>query len=764
MHYNLVKYEKTRCAMNKTLLDSKWKLYFFPQTKDYTTPADLASKESIPATVPGNVELDLISAGLLPEDIYLDENIKLAEKYEKHEWWYETEFKMPKVYGNTYLFFEGVDCLAEYWLDGEKIGESENAMIPAKIKIENPVEDKIYTLRVRLRSPILEADKLPYDILTMTYDPNFFHFSRIINQLPIRKPRHSYGWDIMPRAVSAGIWKEVFIISESDYDFNQLTYTVTSANADEADLIVFYELNSLTDECEITINAKCGDSEFGETRKISYKMGAFYLTVKNPKLWYPKNYGEQNLYTLKAEITKDGAIKSSAEIRLGIREAKLKRTDTTDGKNGDFTFYINGTPIQAYGSNWVPLDAYHSREKDRYERALALLDDIGCNIVRCWGGNVYPDDVFFDFCDEKGILVWQDFAMACATYPQDDAFLKKIATEVESVVRRLRNHPSIVLWAGDNECDQLSWSKFTGTENKITREVIPSILRRNDITRDYLPSSPYIAYGQAEETVSERHLWGSRDYFKSSYYANATAHFISEMGYHGCPSADSVRKFISGDIKVCEMKNSSACRLHSTNHDDAPQRFVLMEEQVTQLFGEVPQTLDDFALASQISQAEADKFFIESSRCLKPTRSGVIWWNLVDGWPQFSDAVVDYYFEKKLAYGYIKRVQEPVCVMVGEIKDWYMPIVIANDTSADANVEYEITDVESGEILAKGERFIEANGIYTLAKGIRCFYSEQKMLKICYTVNGEKKINHHLCGYPPFSYEKYKSWLSLLDF
>ena len=236
------------------------------------------------------------------------------------------------------------------------------------------------------------------------------------------------------------------------------------------------------------------------------------------------------------------------------------------------------------------------------------------------------------------------------------------------------------------------------------------------------------------------------------------------MGYHGCPNPSSVKKFISGEIKVSEMKNSPACRLHSTNHDNAPERFVLMEEQITQLFGKVPDTLEDFALASQISQAEADKFFIEASRCKKPTRSGIIWWNLLDGWPQFSDAVVDYYFEKKLAYGYIKRVQEPVCVMVGEIKDWFLPIIIANDTMKSAEVEYEISDIDSGKVLAKGTRTIEANGIYRLDNGIRCFYSEQKMLKIDYTVNGERKTNHHLCGMPPFSYEKYKSWLSKSEF
>ena len=305
--------------------------------------------------------------------------------------------------------------------------------------------------------------------------------------------------------------------------------------------------------------------------------------------------------------------------------------------------------ISVCGTNWVPLDALHSREKERYDRALSLLDDIGCNMVRWWGGNVYPEDMFYDFCDSHGIMVWQDFSMACGTYPQDEAFAKSMEAEVEAVVRRYRNHPSLVLWAGDNECDEMVWSKIKLKENTLTRTLLPEIISRNDVKRDYLPSSPYIAKGEKMENVSERHLWGPRDYYKSSYYKDTPAHFVSELGYHACPSVTSVKKFISGDIVVSEMKNNPSCLLHSTDYDNCQDRFMLMEKQIRQLFGEVPDTAEKFALASQISQAEADKFYIELFRCKKPVKSGVLWWNLIDGWPQFSDAVVDYYFKKKLA-------------------------------------------------------------------------------------------------------------------
>ena len=170
--------------------------------------------------------------------------------------------------------------------------------------------------------------------------------------------------------------------------------------------------------------------------------------------------------------------------------------------------------------------------------ALELLGESGCNVVRCWGGNVYEDDAFYDFCDEKGILVWQDFGMGCALYPQDDAFAEKIYTEAVSVIKRLRNHASLTLWAGDNEVDEFSLVHVRGIDpntNRLTREVLPRAVREHDVVRPYLPSSPYVdeeAF-RTRGAVPEAHLWGPRDYFKGKYYGENYCHFASETGYHG---------------------------------------------------------------------------------------------------------------------------------------------------------------------------------------------------------------------------------------
>ena len=746
--------------MQKYKISSDWKLYYFPQYEREISLNNICGKTAIDATVPGNVELDLMRVGLLPEDLYKDENVRLTEQYELYEWWYETEFVMPKTEGQTYLYFEGVDCLAEYWLDGVRIGESDNMLIPVKLKIKNPVEGKTYNLHVRLRSAVLEADKHQFDMLTVAHD----WMKRIIESLPVRKARHSYGWDIMPRIVSAGIWKDVCILSEAEHDMAQLTYFTKSISETHADLSFFYELNSSVKGCAVEIKGDCGDSHFEAKQEILFKAGYVMLTVNNPKLWYPKNYGAQNLYRTTVRIIRDNTVLSEKTMNVGIRTAELRRTDVTDGTNGDFAFYINGVRISVYGTNWVPLDALHSCEKSKYGQTLALLDDIGCNMVRWWGGNVYPEELFYDFCDSHGIMVWQDFSMACGTYPQDELFAAKMAEEVQHVVRSYRSHPSLVLWAGDNECDQMVWNKIKLKENTLTRGLLPEIIARNDMMRDYLPSSPYIAKGvNMENNLSERHLWGARDYYKSSFYKDTTAHFASEFGYHACPAPESVKKFISGPFVISEMKNNPACLLHSTDYSNSNERFMLMEKQIQQLFGEVPDTLDKFSLASQISQAEATKFFIEQFRCKKPVKSGLLWWNLIDGWPQFSDAVVDYYYHKKLAYYYIRTCQEPVCVMLGEMVDWMYPIVISNDTLTSVRVEYRIINLDDDSSLKQGVTTVEPNGIKTVDR-VMMYYSDKKMFRIEYSVNGVPKTNHYLAGFPPFSLEQYQSWLDKLDY
>jgi beta-mannosidase len=183
--------------------------------------------------------------------------------------------------------------------------------------------------------------------------------------------------------------------------------------------------------------------------------------------------------------------------------------------------------------------------------------------------------------------------------------------------------------------------------------------------------------------------------------------------------------------------------------------MMLMERQVRQLFGEVPTDPESYILASQISQAEAKKFFIERMRVLRPRTTGIIWWNLLDGWPQTSDAIVDYYYDKKLAYSYVKRSQVPFILAAGELSDWHLPLYASNDTLTDYSGHYKVTDTSTGEVIMEGDFTAEKNKATRIAR-IPVYYSEKKILIFEWEANGERGMNHYLCGTPPFSLAAYR--------
>lgn len=739
--------------MKTMSLCGKWKLFGRSQTEKNEKTLTLE------ATVPGMVQLDLSAAGYLPKDLYMGENIKAAEQFEDHEWFYETEFLSPRERKNVFLVFRGVDTIADYYLNGKKIGSSDNMFITHEFSVGEYLKDGSNTLTVHILSPTVAANEYSYDISSIDVSWRDTPVDTAIRRAP-----HSYGWDIMPRAVTSGIWREVLLEVRDDVYFTQLfvhadgvhkprfSYETASARGD------FHGI-------EIELVGSLGDSSFTHRFVAPNKAGKTEFDIPDAKLWWPLGYGEPNVYDLWARIYRDGKLIHTKKTQFGIRKVELDRSDTTDGLNGRFRFLINGVEVMCRGSNWVPLDAFHSRDASRYERALSLVKDIGCNILRCWGGNVYEDHAFFDFCDRNGVMVWQDFAMACNSYPKNGEFLEKLHAEASSVIRELRHHPSIILWSGDNEVDSMCASfGQRPSMNKITREVLPDAVYRNDVGRPYLASSPYISDAAFDsdrrgwQNIPENHLWGARDYFKSDYYKNSNAHFVSEIGYHGCPSLESIKKFITPE-RVWPYRNNPEWILHSSDQRGNDGRVMLMEKQVRQLFGDVPDDAELYVAASQISQAEAKKFFIEHMRIGRPVKSGIIWWNLLDGWPQMSDAVVDYYFEKKLAYYYIKRSQAPFAVAMDEIKSWKSGLFALNDTLDDVNGTVTVKDAETESLIYSGT-FLAPKNSSTMIASIPIFYSEHKMLIIDFALDdGRRGRNHYLCGYPPFDLKKYIEWI-----
>ena len=763
-------------------LNGQWQLSFWKQpAKAVRSPEAMqhVNSKTINATVPGNVELDLQKAGLIANPM-VGNNVNSLRQWEGNQWCYSRHFATPALNDGErlQLWFGGIDCLADVWLNGKHIGSAENMMIEHAFDVTDAVKpagaDNV--LQVILRSPVLEAQQH----LLGTFSIGGFASEE---SAYTRKAPHMFGWDIMPRLVSAGLWRNVELRVINPVCFRDVHYYVSEIDTATRNVQLFADVQlSMPMERFDHVTARLTLSRHG---KVVYTLEKPVVTqafrcmwsLDHAELWWPRGYGGQALYEARAELVDEtGRVLADNSQKIGLRTVKLDLNDmNTAEKPGRFRFIVNGEPIFIHGTNWVPLDALHSRDTLHVDKMMDMVADLNINMIRCWGGNVYEDSHFFDRCDELGVLVWQDFAMGCNFYPQRDDFVKAVEEEVQSVVLKLRNHASLALWSGNNEDDMIAYQTlrhfhFDPNRDRISREIIPRVLYEFDFTRPYLPSSPYYSenvyrHGGGDNLLPENHLWGPRGYYKDSFYRDATAVFCSEIGYHGCPGVESLQKMFSKD-SVYPWKRgfewndewvTKSVRRYAV-WGKTYDRNNLMLNQIKSVFGDIPRKLDDFVMASQSVQAEAMKYFLEMWRGQKfENKSGIIWWNLRDGWPLLSDAVVDYYFNKKRAYYYLREAERDVCLFVNDATDGSLVLKAVNDTRREAKGSVTVTDVESGRQVYQGNFTIPRNGKATVTQ--LTAPQGQGVYLIIYKVDGRTYGNHYLYGKPPYRLGSYRKWM-----
>ena len=753
-------------------LDGDWELFYAENGKlsageAYRTlgALSLSTLPRVSAKVPGNFELDLMREGVL-DDVYYGDNPLLAQKRENLHLWYARVFDFDGS-GAWNLIFEGIDTFADVYLNGEPIGSTDNMLIAHSFAASGLKAGK-NELVVHIKPVFLESRKHPIEA------GSFVHLHYNAESLSVRKAAHMFGWDIMPRILSGGIWRSVRLERVREEYIGEIYLRTAEIRKTRAVMRLYYQTalaGDFSHEYTIKIEGSCRKSRFEKEIRLWNASGTDHFEIEAPYLWWVRDMGEQNLYSVTATLCRGEQTIDRVHFRTGVRTFDLKRTSLAD-ENGGFCFFLNGEPMFVRGTNWVPMDAFHSRDRERLPRALELLWDSGCNMVRFWGGNVYEDESAYEFCDEKGIAVWQDFAMGCATYPTDAYFCNMIEREATAVVKKYRHYTCLAAWAGDNECDEAaaSWRPrgIDPNRNVLTREIIPGVLRRHDPERVYIPSSPYIdsrAYesGKPGETP-EKHLWGPRDYFKSDFYTKSTASFASETGYHGCPAPASIEKFISPE-RIRSRRKNPEWQVHATcmelgDRAQYSSRLPLMSKQIEALFGIEPSDPALFARMSQASQAEAMKFFIERFRSGKWARTGIIWWNLIDGWPQFSDAVVDYYYARKQAYFTIRRSQQPVCLMMREPSDGILTVVGANEYLHEVSVSYRVLDLTRGKTVAEGKARLAANAATEIA------YTDHRtdcmhFYVMEWSCKEHSGMNYYVSGKAPLPYDQYDAYMRL---
>ena len=764
-------------------LDGKWQLDYWTQPDaGAVRTLDIPEHKTVEATVPGNCELDLQRAGILP-DLTVGTNVTKLRPYEACQWLYTRTFTAPAVDvasgAKAELVFEGIDTLADVFLNGEKIGESANMFVERRFDVTRKVRAGENKVQVLLRPVMLDTRYATVGEMGGQSEPGG-------DGERYRKAAHMGGWDIFPRVYVQGLWRPVRFELSGPVRIKEPAWLVKGLDVKGrwADIKFRARVEapfSALDTSRVRVTLSRGGQvcKTADTPFISYHP-MINFRLDKADFWWPRGFGESALYEAKAEIVAaDGKVLAADTCRIGIRTIELVREDVY-GKDrpGQFLFKVNGVPCYIRGSNWVPLDAMHARDTEHLVRTLEMFEDLNCNMVRVWGGGVYEPDAFFDWCDEHGLMVWQDFMTGCSVFPQDDDYAKATREEVLATVLRLRNRASLALWGGNNEND-CAFQWFVGPRlardpnlDRTSRRTIPDVLYEYDITRPYLPSSPYrspdVVAGKARP--SEEHLWGAREYYKVPFYTNNACWFASEMGYHGCPNRASLEKMMTKDglypwTKVTgknpkqDYHWNDEWLLKSCNETLVPGgarhpgRNNLMTNHCKILFGECPTDLDDFIWQSQFAQSEAMKTFIELFRSRKFTSfNGLIWWNVRDGWPILSDAVVDYYYGKKRAYHTIKNVQHDQLVLVRDDHK----VFAVNDTLKPVEGHAKVVDRTSGKTLLDVAYSVPANA----AKEIGSVgWTGQGVLDIAYDQGGEKRTNWFLYGEPPFDYAKVKAWM-----
>lgn len=661
------------------------------------------------AKVPGNVFTDLFFNKVIDDPFYgcNSENIQWIED---EDWVYETFFNADHELLNNehiYLIFEGLDTYAEVSLNGNPILIADNMFRHWKIDIKAHIKSGSNTLIVKFHSATKKGKELAGKLNYVLPEGE---------RVFVRKAQYHFGWDWGPRMVGCGIWKPLFLEVCNDFEIENIRIIQNSLDTNVAKLTLENYLYSyISDSIDIElINNKTKNRIFFKKHIIVKGENQIKtdFNIEKPKYWWTYDQGEPFLYEFKIIIRKNNKIIYAEDKKIGLRKIELINKPDSIGES--FYFKLNDRPIYIKGSNYIPQDVFPSRVTDKqYHELLLKAKWSNINLLRVWGGGIYENDIFYNLCDSLGILVWQDFMFACAMYPGDNDFFNNVKAEVEEQVVRLRDHPSIALWCGNNEIDEgwnnWGWQKqfnYNAEDSiniytdykKLFQELIPEILKNEDGSRNYWPSSPKYGWGRTKSlTHGDSHYWGvwwGMEPF--SVYKTKVPRFSSEYGFQGFPELTTLIKIAPADSLFLISKVLKC-------HQKHPRGFETIEEYMKREWP-VPKNLDDYIYISQLVQAYGIKTAIEAHRCGMPVNMGTLYWQFNDCWPVVSWSGLDYYQKPKALQYFVKNAYEPVLI-VPELTDTSLNIRIINETknSISYNLWIKISDTESNEIFALSE-------------------------------------------------------------
>lgn len=636
-------------------------------------PAELLS-EVVPATVPGLIHTDLLTAGLIP-DPYLDQNEKKVTWIGESDWEYSTSFTgTPDGQQVHELVFEGLDTVATVILNDTEIARTRNQHRTYRIRIDEVIREGENSLVVRFASPVAEADRASLELGYRAHT-----YSHPFNA--IRKAACNFGWDWGLDAASAGIWKPVTLTAWSTARLAAVRPVVT-VDGTTGRVAVNVELDR-TDDTELVLTASVAGATASTRIAEGSRTAVLDLSVEDVELWWPRGFGDQPLHDLEVTLSADGELLDDRTHRIGFRTIDVQLDRDDEGTS--FRFVVNGQPVWIRGANWIPDDAFVTRvDRARLAQRMDQAEFANMNLLRIWGGGYFESDEFYELCDERGILVWQDFLFACAAYAEEEPLWSEVEAEVRDNVTRIMPHPSLALWNGNNEniwgYEEWGWEKRLQGRTwglGYYLDLLPRLVAELDPQRSYTPGSPWSGDPQIFANDVDHgsvHLWELWNRVDYPAYRDVHARFVAEFGWQGPASWSTIQRAISDSPLTPE----SPGMIHHQKATDGNDK--LTDGLVAHL--PLPDDTEDWHWAMSLNQALAVTLAIEHQRSESPRCMGSIVWQLNDCWPVTSWAAVDGYgVAKPLLYA-LKHVYEDRLLTV-QPRDEGLSAVAVNDSPED---------------------------------------------------------------------------------
>ena len=598
------------------------------------------------ASVPGNIFTDLLSHKVI-EDPFIKTNEEKVQWVSKKDWEYKTNFSLSEEILNKKkieLNFEGLDTYAKIYINGNYQLNTDNAF-------------KRYTISLK-DIPMYKSNelKIVFENIGSIENPAKLNSKYKLpkgKRIYTRKAQFQYGWDWGPKLNTLGIWKPITLKAWDDLKFENIYIRQKEIDKDKALLSVEIIIESKDDrniQLFTKINKEIISSNISLKKgKHTYKVP---IEIINPKLWWTHNLGNPYLYNFNFQLISDGKIKDEKSIKKGIRTIKLIAKKDTIGES--FYFELNGKPVFMKGANYIPQNNFQNKVTNQhYEKLLSDVVESNMNMLRVWGGGIYENDIFYDICDEKGILVWQDFMFACAMYPGSIEFLANVKEEAEQQIKRLRNHTSIALWCGNNENAE-GWRRWGWQAKRTKKEkeeiwndylavfdtILPKSVAKLSET-NYWETSPKYGRGNPKyQMEGDAHDWWVwHDGYPFEHFEKNVPRFMSEFGFQSFPSFETINYINQND--TINLK-TDAIKLHQKH----AKGFQLIEEYMNRNY-KISKNEEDYVYVSQLLQAKGIVMGIEAHRRAKPTNMGSLYWQLNDCWPSISWSSIDYFGQWK---------------------------------------------------------------------------------------------------------------------